>query len=148
MNELLLDPLVEGGVCNPVPLRNGPPRVVEWTVLPRPGVMDPAAQSVLDAARDLGVPLDSVRTFRRYALGEDGLPEPARSALLRVLANDAIEQVIEGPLELDHLTFGAPYRFRLVVVPLRDLDDEGLQRVSREGQLSLNLAEMKAIQAH
>src|SRR5262249_17230380 len=71
-----------------------------------------------------------------------------RSALLRVLANDAIEQVIEGPLELDHLTFGAPYRFRLVVVPLRDLDDEGLQRVSREGQLSLNLAEMRAIQAH
>jgi len=36
------------------------------TVLLRPGVMDPAAMSVADAARDLGIPVESVRTFRRY----------------------------------------------------------------------------------
>ena len=35
-------------------------------MLLKPGVMDPVAQSVLEAARDLGIRLDSVRTFRRY----------------------------------------------------------------------------------
>src|SRR5207249_4743777 len=33
-------------------------------------------------------------------------------------------------------------------VPLRELDDAGLTQRSREGQLALSLAEMKAIQAH
>src|SRR5437763_793446 len=72
-----------------------------------------------------------------------------RNALFhKVLANDAIEQVIDGPLTLDHLALGAPYRFELIRVPLRDLDDSALQQVSRQGQLSLNLAEMRTIQDH
>jgi phosphoribosylformylglycinamidine synthase len=149
MNELFTDPLVEGAACNPIPLgEQDHPPVAEWTVLLKPGVMDPVAQSVLDAARDLGVSLTSVRTFRRYVLHEKGLPEAIQSALRRVLANDAIEQVIEGPITLDHLSFGAPYVFHRVTVPLRDLDDAGLERVSHAGQLSLNLAEMRAIQEH
>jgi phosphoribosylformylglycinamidine synthase len=65
-----------------------------------------------------------------------------------VLANEAIEQVVEGPLALDHLSLGTRYEFRLVTVSLRDCDDSALLRLSREGQLALNLAEMKAIQAH
>src|SRR4029079_13008462 len=42
----------------------------------------------------------------------------------------------------------APYVFRLGIVPLRNLDDVGLMKLSNEGQLSLNLAEMKTIQSH
>src|SRR5205814_9706034 len=68
--------------------------------------------------------------------------------LKKMLFNDAIEQLVEGPLTLDHLTVGQPYVFRRVVVPLRDADDATLERISREGQLALNLAEMRAIQAH
>src|SRR5437773_1386444 len=60
----------------------------------------------------------------------------------------ANEQLVEGPLTLDHLVVGQPYVFRRVVVPLRDADDAALERISREGQLALNLAEMRAIQAH
>src|SRR5207245_2230251 len=138
-NELLSDPLVEGAVCNPIPFgdRNFPP-LPQWTVLPKAGVMDPVAQSVLDAARDLDISLTLVRTFRRYLLPETDLLEPTRSLLRKIVANDAIEQVVEGPLSLEHLTFGTPYVFHLVTVPLRGLDDAGLARVSREGQLSLN----------
>ena len=33
-------------------------------------------------------------------------------------------------------------------MPLRDLDDDGLVKLSRDGQLALSLAEMQAIQAH
>ncbi len=35
------------------------------TVLLKPGVMDPAALSIVDAARDLGIALESVRCYRR-----------------------------------------------------------------------------------
>jgi phosphoribosylformylglycinamidine synthase len=149
LDELLMDPLVEGAAGNPIPLRERDHAPMpEWTVLPKPGVMDPVAQSVLDAARDLGILLMSVRTFRRYVLPEEGLPAATASALRKMLANDAIEQVVEGPLALEHLTFGTPYVFRRVTVPLGDLDDAGLERLSREGQLSLNLAEMRVIQEH
>ncbi|MCC6419489.1 MAG: phosphoribosylformylglycinamidine synthase, partial [Gemmataceae bacterium] len=147
--ELLCDPLVEEAVVNSIPLpTDRPPGALHWTVLLKPGVMDPAADSVREAARTLGVPLESVRTFRRYVLEPDGLAPPDEAALRRVIANEAIEQIVSGELHLDHLKLGQPYTFRLVVVPLRGLDDEGLLRLSRAGQLSLNLAEMHAIQAH
>src|SRR5205823_5722955 len=103
--------------------------------------MDPTALSVVDAARDLGIPVASVRSFRRYY----GPPTPAgaRPVLFhKVLANQAIEQVVPGPLDLQHLTVGSPYAFRRVTVPLCELDDDGLERMSRQGQLSLSRAEM------
>jgi phosphoribosylformylglycinamidine synthase len=149
MNELLVDPLVDDGICDPVP---SPPELtpgaLQWTVLLKPGVMDPTADSVLEAARDLGIPLDSVRTFRRYILDRNGLLPAEDAALRRVLGNSAIEQIVEGPLTLDHIGLGSSYSFRLIVVPLRDLDDDSLMRVSRGGQLSLSLAEMRIIQEH
>ena len=146
VDELLIDPLVEAAACHPV-LRSGSRRAMEWTVLLKAGVMDPVAQSVLDAAQDLGVGLASVRTFRRYAI-PTALPAASAAVLRKVLANDAIEQIVVGPLQLEHLSLGSRYEFCRITVPLRDLDDEGLRKVSREGQLSLSLAEMRAIQAH
>jgi phosphoribosylformylglycinamidine synthase len=153
MIELLVDPLVEDGVCNPIPLVDdmispSAPLALGWTVLLRPGVMDPTAESVLDAARDLGIPLDSVRTYRRYYLDHAGLPPTEDAALRRVLANDAIEQIVSGELRLEHLTLGTPYTFHRITVPLRTADDAALEAVSRQGQLALNLAEMRAIQVH
>jgi phosphoribosylformylglycinamidine synthase len=144
--ELLVDPLAEAGRVGTLDGQGaGTPAA---TVLLKPGVMDPVALSVVDAARDLGLAVASVRTFRRYFFPQP-LPASAREVLFRkVLANEAVEQIVEGPLELEHLAVGRPYAFRLVTVPLRDLDDAGLERVSREGQLSLNRAELRAIQAH
>lgn len=153
LHDLLLDPIAETGRVGELNAfadleHNGARLNRLATVLLKPGVMDPVAESVQAAARDLGIELFSVRTFRRYYAAQP--PEAATRAVLfrRVLANDAIEQAIDGPLHLDHLTLGSEYVFKLVVVPLRELDDAGLVQLSREGQLALNLAEMKAIQAH
>ncbi len=143
--ELLVDSLVETGVLGELNEHPGGGRLA--TVLYKPGVMDPAALSVADAAHDLGVTVDSVRSFRRY-YGPPLSPEAKAVLFRKVLANEAVEQVVEGPLTLEHLTVGAPYRFRLVVVPLRELDDAGLRKLSRDGQLSLSLAEMRTIQQH
>jgi phosphoribosylformylglycinamidine synthase len=65
LEELLVDPLVEtGGIHAVAGHANGNSNFV--TVLPKPGVMDPVAGSVEQAARDLGLNLSAVRTFRRY----------------------------------------------------------------------------------
>jgi phosphoribosylformylglycinamidine synthase II len=116
-------------------------------VLPKPGVMDPVAQSTLAAIQDFGLRAEAVRTLRKYWIGQ--LPDDRfRQLLTKVLANDAIEQVIVGPLEFDRLEFGSAYRFKLVTVPLRDMDDAALTRLSRDGQLYLSLTEMRTIQEH
>jgi phosphoribosylformylglycinamidine synthase len=151
LDELLVDPLVETGRLNNLerrdPHSNNGNRSL--TVLLKPGVMDPVAMSVTETARSLGFGLESVRTFRRYFLIAHRTPLTTHhSPLTKVLANDAIEHIIEGPLSAEHLALGRRYDFRLVSVSLRDLDDRALLEVSRNGQLSLSQAEMKTIQAH
>ena len=113
-------------------------------VLPKPGVMDPVAASTVGAARDAGFEVQAVRTMRKYWLGElsqDDLDSICR----RALSNDAIEQVVAGPLEMDQLDVGSATEFELVTVPIRELDDDGLLTLSREGQLYLTLVEMQTI---
>ncbi|MBX9583584.1 MAG: phosphoribosylformylglycinamidine synthase [Gemmataceae bacterium] len=142
--EVLVDPLVERGDVRPLGGRDGH----SHTVLLKPGVMDPTAQTVLDVGRMLDLPLAAVRTYRRY-YGPPGIDPADRDLLFRkVLANDAIEQVVTGPVKADHLGVGSPYTFRLVTLSLLGLDDAGLVKLSKEGMLALTLDEMKAVQAH
>ena len=144
---LLGDDLVESIVSRKlgeVPAEVDPANLL--TVLLKPGVMDPVSQSVLACSKDLGLDVKDVRTFRRYYLSPNS--GVSRGHLNRILANDAIEQLVEGPLTLDHLGIGKPYEFRLINVPIRELDDDALAKLSRDGQLALNHAEMKAVQAH
>jgi phosphoribosylformylglycinamidine synthase subunit PurSL len=144
-NDLLVDSVVESARLSEVGRANGDDAV---TVLLKPGVMDPVAESVLVAASDLGLPLDAVRTFRRY-FGTPELTGADRELFFRkVLANDAIEQIVPGPLKAEHLALGKPYTFQKVTVPLLALDDDGLMKLSRDGQLALNRDEMRAVQAH
>src|SRR5205823_10191178 len=169
LTELLVDPLAESGTISELTSADRPAEsdsrrgqestapfapsshsagkvAGKVTVLLKPGVMDPVALSVVDAARDLGLAVDSVRTFRRYYLSENG--NEVDTAMRKVLANEAIEQIVPGPLLLDHLTLGMAYEFRLRIISLRDSDDDALEKLSREGQLSLSLAELKTIQSH
>jgi len=147
--ELLADAVVEQTVLAPVPdeTLSTPPgsrtRLVH--VLPKPGVMDPVAQSALRAIADFDIRVDAVRTLKKYWLG-DLSDEQLERLCGRILANDAIEQVIVGPLTFEHLEVGSPYRFQRVTVPLRELTDEQLAKLSRDGQLYLTLVEMQTIQ--
>lgn len=116
-------------------------------VLPKPGVMDPVAASTLGAARDAGFDVQAVRTMRKYWL--DDMEESKLGAICRrALSNDAIEQVIVGPLKMDQLDVGSDYEFALVTIPIRDLGDEDLEKLSKEGQLYLTLVEMQTIRNH
>ena len=148
---LLADSVVETALVARVgdgALREPPPGLSQLIhVLPKPGVMDPVAQSASDAIADLGIEVEAVRTLKKYWF--EKLDAKSLDVLTRkVLANDAIEQVVVGPLTFDRLEIGQPYRFELKHVAIRELDDAALMRLSREGQLYLQLAEMQAIRAY
>jgi phosphoribosylformylglycinamidine synthase len=158
-HELLTDRVVERAVVAPVgdPVLSAKPQAANPQslipnpsllvhVLPKPGVMDPVAQSVAGAIADFGLRTEAVRTLKKYWI--DGLPADRIEALCsKVLANDAIEQSVVGPLRCGRLEIGAPYVFRLVTVPIRTMDDRSLAELSLRGQLYLSPAEMRTIQA-
>ncbi len=144
---ILVDPVVESFSLRSradFDAVDGPGTVVH--VLPRPGVTDPEAESALALLRDLGLAVDNVRTIRTYRIHgpEDGLPR----LIGRVLANDAVEQAVVGPLAIDRLGQGTSYRFRRVEVPILGRSDADLMAISRSGQLHFSIAEFRAVEAH
>jgi phosphoribosylformylglycinamidine synthase len=118
-----------------------------FQVLLKPGVMDPVSQSAEAAVRDFGWEVEGVRTLRKFWL-RGGSDQELAAIAREVLANDAIEQLIAGPLPFDRLPTGAAHEFERRTVPIRSLDDAGLARLSREGQLYLQLAEMQTIERY
>ena len=150
-NELLADRVVERTVIATIgdpALTQLPAGRAHWIhVLPKPGVMDPVAQSALEAVADFGIRTEAIRTVKKFAVSQ--LTDQQIALLCsKVLANDAIEQVVVGPLSFDRLQVGSPYQFQLRTVPIRAMDDAALQKLSIQGQLYLSLVEMQTIQAH
>ena len=117
-------------------------------VLFKPGVTDNVAQSTQKALVDLGFDVENVATGRSYWFGLVANRKHVDLLAARVLANDAIERVIEGPLALKSLEFGSNYEFDLVTIPLRGLSLEQLEELSRTRQLSLSRDELQTIQQH
>ncbi len=117
-------------------------------VLYKPGVTDNVAHSTQKAMSGLGFDAQAVRTCRKYWLNESAADADVARIAEKILANDAIEQVVPGSLHLDNLGIGSEYQFELATVPLRTMSDEELERLSTEGQLYLNLSEMQTIQRH
>lgn len=98
--------------------------------------------------QDLGLRAEFVATCRKYRFSSETQPAELQRLSARILANDAIEHVIEGPLPLKTLAFGHAAGFELRHVAIRDLNDDQLMRLSKEGQLYLQLAEMQTIRQH
>lgn len=114
----------------------------------KPGVMDPVASSTEMALRDMGLPVREVRTGRAYRIqGRVDRGVLARIAG-RVLANGVIESVHFDAYVPEQFRRGRDNPLQVRHVPLRDLGDEQLARLSREGHLFLSPAEMKAVQSY
>jgi phosphoribosylformylglycinamidine synthase subunit PurSL len=116
-------------------------------VFRKPGVMDPTANSAQRAMLDLDLHADAVRTLRKYWI--KGLsPNEVDRIAQKILSNSSIEQAVVGPLRLKEIQVGTAYDFRKIEVPIRNLDDASLEKLSKSGQLYLSLPEMKTVQAH
>lgn len=146
-SRLLVDPVMEEPTLG---FRPPAPHTTLIEVHPLPGVMDPAAQSVRDAIRDLLGMADGdvqVSTGRRYDLLGVSEAQAMRLATT-ALANPVIHAVHAKPFMPNELPRGKAYHHKITHVPLRSLDDDALTRLSRDAHLFLTLDEMRAIRYH
>jgi len=112
------------------------------------GVTDPVAESVMAAIADMGVTPQNVRTARKYVLLGEVRPAQIDLIARKILANDVIEDVVIGDETEPPSPHLKPYELSLTHWPIRDLDDAGLQALSKEKDLFLSLVEMRTIQEY
>jgi len=113
----------------------------------KPGVMDPVAASTEQAIRDMHLEITSVRTARRYELAGDVSDADRETIARKLLANPVIEDIryeAYTPPEVQTVA----YELEIIEVPIRDLDEAGLEKLSDDNEMFLNVTEMKAIQDH
>jgi len=149
-DELLVDPIVEVAVWGlaqePVETSTGAARI-EVGLLQ--GVTDSVARNIQSRAAGLGMSgLRAVASAKSYliygAVSQDELHTLAR----RLLYNDVIEYYAIGQLTT-HVGETPPESIAIAeMVSVRELDNTALLELSRDRLLSLDLTEMKAIQAY
>lgn len=152
--ELLIDKIIQDYSFNPssktLPsLETDHLKVVE--IAYNPGVMDPVEESTLKGIRDLGIKsVRSVRTAKKYLLYGNLSRAQLETIVNKALANKLIQHVVEDPAKVDHLTLDTKEqkKFQVVLVNLLKSSDKELMRISTEGQLFLNLNEMRTIKKH
>jgi phosphoribosylformylglycinamidine synthase subunit PurSL len=154
VRSLLVDDVVETARIHRLPENDGLPKGEArdgdrlLNVLFKPGVTDNVGATAAKALTDLGLSVERVATCRKYWINANATEEDIARLAGRVLSNDSIERVISGPLPLETIAVGSDYRFERQSVPLQEMDDEALQRLSKDGQLYLSLTEMQTIQKH
>ncbi len=152
--ELLADSIAQHAVPGAGATDEGAGPVITIEVHPQPGVMDPVAESTAAALRDMFPELSgdelTVRTGHRYDFHHDGTltADAARAFAQAHLGNPVIESFYVEPYVPENFAAGQHYELDLRHIPVRELDDAGLQRLSREAHLFLSLEEMRTIRDH
>ena len=113
-----------------------------------PGVMDPVEESVLKAIADMGISgVGSVRTAKEYTL-KGSISEGMLNTIAEKLLYNKVIQHITGRKTSDERRRRkgeVDYKFKLITVNLLAASDKKLREISRNGQLFLNLSEMRQI---
>ncbi len=117
-------------------------------ILFKPGMTDNVAMSTRRELQQRGLPVEEVATVRRYWFNADAETSQVQRVISKILANDAIERVTVGPLQLTSISLGHHVPFELRHVQLSGLNDEQLMQISQENLLSLSLVEMRTIQQY
>lgn len=150
INELLADPITQtatwGLADAPLLTPTGATRIEVGFLQ---GVTDSVAANLCARARLLGMAgLRAAASAQSYVLYGAVSADQARAIARRLLCNDVIQYYALGQLA-SHLGAEPPeVAMRAEVVPIRAMSDDELLRTSRDRLLSLDLAEMRAIQAY
>ena len=126
------------------PFANAPTAV---HVLPKPGVTDPAAETARQAFGLLGITPEVVRSVSTVWLPAIDA-DRAEQIAWRVLASDAIHEVVVGQLQFESIASGRRWSFAQESIRLEGLDDDGLAELSRERCLALTPVELQTIRDH
>ncbi|MBN2211139.1 MAG: phosphoribosylformylglycinamidine synthase subunit PurL [Sedimentisphaerales bacterium] len=144
--ELLADPVTEDYHVGRMAAPPGLAQATLMEVYLKPGVTDPVASSALLGIRDMGLTAQSVRTARKYLLLGTLNNKQKELIAQKVMGNDCIEEVRINSEEDPPSARVSPYKLNLAHLPLRELDEEGLARLSKQRDLFLNVTEMRTIQ--
>lgn len=140
LTDLLVDPLLQTGTWD-TPTAHG----VEITLLP--GVTDTAGAAVIAAAHRIGIAVTAASVGRRLDMDVPAGSDAVTEFVERVVTNPVVERWQPGPAE-PPLDTPADIRHRSTVIPMRDLGDEALRRLSDERGLALDPAELAVIRDH
>jgi len=147
--QLLIDPVIENySIDEPLLERNAPAASRILIVARKTGVMDPVEASTIKGIADLGYKAESVRQMHKYLLVGNPSEHELQLVGSKVLANEVIEEIFEDAPPEKKLPQSAEAPLEVVTVAIREADDAELERLSRDGQLFLNLREMQAIRDH
>ena len=150
--KLLTDPVTQTASWTELPVPSSPPEkgTVLLEVALRPGVTDPVAEQLVRAAHEIG--LDGVlrvATGRRFLLGFDG---PATQFTLEAIARNLLANNVIQQWTIGEITPSFPEEVEssstVDMIPIRSLNQDGLQALSKERRAALDLAEMQAIQKY
>ena len=142
--QLLTDPVTETyTLSDEVPAKT----FVDVTWLP--GVTDPSAENLVKAAHTLGfTALEQAMSGTRFILSGDLSAADLEALATKLLCNPVVQQFgVNRPILPTFITDQQP-NATVDVVPLLNADDNALLAISKERRLSLDLAEMQAIQAY
>lgn len=153
-SSLLTDPLIETATWIQIddetnPLHPEAPAggwVVE--VGYHPGVTDSVAYQTARVAEEIwGIGPVEVATGQHYALIGDLREDDVHLLAQKLLSNPTIQHYYLGAMRPAFIQ-RAEAVGQADVIPLREMDDEALLALSRRRLLSLNLAEMRAVQSY
>ncbi|NUP96804.1 MAG: phosphoribosylformylglycinamidine synthase subunit PurL, partial [Planctomycetaceae bacterium] len=120
----------------------------------RPGVMDPVALTIeraIERSKVANLPDGSrvrVLTFSAWELEGELAPQELALVASKILANDVIDEVRIGDEAVHFVLPGSVSVRDAGAIPLCKASDAELERISKEGHLSLTLVEMRAIRDH
>jgi phosphoribosylformylglycinamidine synthase II len=113
-----------------------------------PGVMDPVEESTLKGIKDLGIEgATSVKTAKKYLIKGKLSDNQLKTVSEKLLCNKLIQHVVNSSALSSQLSALSEigYQFNLITVDLLGASDKELLSISKDGQLFLNLAEMRQI---
>ena len=116
-----------------------------------PGVMDPVEESVLKGIKDMGIEgAESVKTAKKYLIRGKLSESQLKTISQKLLYNKLIQHVVKPSAigQRPSATGKIGYQFNLITVDILNASDKKLEHISRQGQLFLNLIEMKQIQEY
>jgi len=144
--ELLVDKVSQNYFINqPIASESNSPDEFIIEVAYLPGVMDPVEESTLKGIKDLGIEgIQRVKTAKKYLIKGKLTPKQLETITEKLLYNKLIQYIAKPSFQSLAKSF-CGYQFKLVTVDLLNASDKKLKQISKEGQLFLNLLEMKTI---
>ncbi len=144
---LLVDPVTESATWGPADGDEDlPPSVHCVEVAFRPGVTDVATRELARGMAEIGLPACAVATATRFLLEGELSETQLRTLGRQLLCNETVQHFALGRIT-PHFGADTPPNHTVETVSLAALDNDALIALSKQRLLSLDLAEMQAIQA-